>query len=180
MKTSFSPGSVRPSRTAIPPPLPITPGVHPRVIPPAKPVPWPSVKPTVKPSEGRAAGRPRDSGGMFVPVVLSPAEAYEREILRDENRLVKFSDVLDVLAAFGGDAEESIVEALRERLLFQGHPIVRQKLAPYHRQSGVVQAIVGPDMKPSIQRRVGGAGWGSTANLEAAAKKKSGPIVLPA
>lgn len=177
------------------PPIPLpsrpAPGVspdraNPRV-PSVSPVRSPVGKRPTPPPEKAKSSEGRDASGRFIPIILSPEAEQERADRADLGKLIKFSDVLDVLGEFDPHpSEPEIVEAMREKLLFQGNPVVRQKLAKYDKQTGVVQAIVGEDMPPSVQRRIGGTGWASQEKLDAAAqalarksKKGTGRIVLP-
>lgn len=133
-----------PSRKAVPPKLPIQPGVHPRVIPPFKPIA--PAKPSPKPGTGDGE---RDANGRFIPFdldSLSPSERADYEDRRDENRLVKFGDVLDALASVPDS--DAAAEEIRDKLLFGGNPKVRIKV----KRDAMSEEL---GLGPSIERRLG-------------------------
>ena len=135
------------------------------MIPPSRPIP--TKTPGALPGE-----QPRDEWGHFLPPIpFPPAEQSQKEDERDRKKLIKFSDVLDVLDL----AQESLtayqskvspdevipaaVEELRSMLLFQGNPIIRQKLKPLWQQNPSAQVVMGAGAPTSVARRVGGTGF---------------------
>jgi len=123
---------------------PIRKGTSPDRINPRVPI-SPS-KPTPKPGTGDGE---RDANGRFIPFDIDSLTAEERaeyEDRRDDNRLVKFGDVLDALASV--PESEGAAEEIREKLLFGGNPKVRIKV-----KRDAVSDELG--LGPSIERRLG-------------------------
>lgn len=123
----------------------------------------------------------RDADGHFIPPVpFPPGEEQAENERKDRSKLIKFGDVLDELTSLvpdwigflGPEAAaaqavlegmlEATIETMRAKLLFQGNPIIRQKLKPLWQQNTAAQVVMGAGSPTSIQRRVGGTGFAAS------------------
>jgi len=114
------------------PPLPIRPGVHPKVIPPAKPAPQPKIPPEPK-QVGKPFRRGKADRKPEGPSDPNRAPARQDAAKAEGQRLLRFRDVVEIVTSMLKPAQaQPIIVAARQRLLWQKNKRERETLAPLY------------------------------------------------